>query len=146
MPGTLSHSPADVLRKLLVSLSLGSYPANPSGSWPIYASGEPDEPDSAITVYDTTGVTNGRTAPDMEMHEYHGVQIRIRAAAHTAGYAKSRATAIALDGIQDRTVSIGSTTYIVQVVNRTGDVLSLGKEDGKRSVFTVNALVMVRQR
>lgn len=131
----------------MIALGLGTDPAS-NGPWPVYAAGEPDKPDSAITVYDTVGRQEGRTHVDGEAQEHHGVQVRVRSAAHTAGYAKARAVAVALDeDVLMNSVHIGAASYRVWAVARTGDVLSLGKEspDSKRSLFTINALVSLRQ-
>lgn len=142
MSGTLVHSPADIIRRLLIQKSLGAAP--PSTSWPIYATNEPDSPDNVVTVYDTDGVGHGRTGPDRERQEHHGIQIRIRSTTPDGGYAKARAIAVACDSaISYDTVVIGAQTYQVQVVTRTGDVIPLGKEvaASKRSLFTINAIV-----
>lgn len=146
MPGALAHSPADIVRKLLIVLELGSEQAS-GEPWPVFAAGEPDKPDSAITVYDTTGVKQGRIMQG-ETQERHGVQVRIRAANHTGGYGKARAIAVALDeDVYQETVTIGNARYLVHSISRTSDVLALGKEspNSKRSLFTVNGTVMVRQ-
>lgn len=144
MPGTLLHSPADIVRRVLIAASLGTDP--PNTSWPIYAGSEPDSPDSVITIYDTTGVDSGRTAPDRERQEHHGIQVRIRAPNHRDGYVKSRAIAVGLDTIYQSSVTIDGTTYLVHSITRTSDVIPLGKEapSSKRRLFTINALVMVR--
>ena len=149
MPGILTHSPADVVRRVLIALGLGTDPSlSPQQSWPVFSDGEPDRPDSVITVYDTAGKRKGRTMTDGEVQEYHGIQIRIRSSAHSAGYLKARALAIALDGdVYQETVTIGSKTYLIHQLSRTSDVLRLGKESpvSKRCLFTINALAMVRQ-
>lgn len=162
MAGLLQHSPADVVRRMLIDLSLGTDPdARPVGAWPVYASGEPGAgkpvgtastaktgvPDSIITVYDTLGRQNGRIQFSGEIQEHHGFQVRVRAAGHSAGYAKARAIADGLDkSVYLRTVAIGASRYLVYAVTRTGDVLALGKEPTSgRRIFTINALVTVRQ-
>ena len=149
MSGTLAHSPADVIRKLLVNLALGSDAnAVPAEAWPVFASGEPASPDSVITVYDTAGKNDGRAMATGERSEHYGIQVRVRSAAHTAGYAKAQAIAIAFDEtVTQNAVTIGSTTYLVHAVSRRGPVLNIGKETptSKRSLFTLNALVSLRQ-
>ena len=153
MSGALAHSPADVVRNLLVDLGLGTTPSD-AGSWPVYAAQEPNTPDSVITIYDTAGRKNGRTQVDGEVQEHHGIQIRVRDANHQDGYAKARAIAVALDEqvaaqgvVVDDIVGTGQTTYVVWNVSRTTDVLSLGKETptSKRNLFTINAVAALRQ-
>jgi hypothetical protein len=141
----LAHSPADIVRRLLIRLGVGTDPDD-AQPWPVYASGEPSSPDSAITVYDTIGRQNGRIQTSGMQHEYHGVQVRVRAAAHTAGFAKARSIAVALDeDVYLTNVYIGAASYLVHSMMRTGDVIALGKSDSKRSIFTINALASLRQ-
>lgn len=146
MPGILLHQPASILRTLLVSLGVGANPS-PTAVWPIQDTSEPDAPDNSITIYDTQGRTQGRIQFTGETQEIHGIQIRIRAASSTVGWAKARSIARVLDvEILRNLVTVEGSVYLVQAVTRTSDVLSLGKEtpNSKRSVFTINALMSVR--
>jgi len=145
MTGTLTHSPADIVRSLLVDLGHGTVPSAGS-TWPVFVGNEPNSPDDAITVYDTTSRMDGRTQVDGQQHEHHGVQIRIRNGNHVDGYTKARAIAVALDETAyQNTVTISSTSYTVQCVSRVGGVIALGKDtpNTRRNLFTINALVSV---
>jgi len=146
MSGSLTHSPADVVRHLLIALSQGTLPSD-SGSWPVYCGRIPSTPDSAIVVLDTEGVKTGRTMPDGEQQGMHGVQIHLRSTNHAAVFTKARTVAVQLDTQVNRdTVTISSSTYLVQSVSRVGDPIAVGKDvDTKRDIFTINALVSVRQ-
>jgi hypothetical protein len=146
LPGPLQHAPANILRRALVAGGHGADP--PATPWPIYSPFEPDRPDNVITVGGTAGTDHGRTHVDGERQEDHGVQLRIRANDSIAGYAKARALAVVLDVLYRVAVTIGATTYLVQSVLRTSDVLELGHDvpGGKRYLFTVNARVSVRQQ
>lgn len=147
MPGTLTHSPADVLRRALIDLGLGSAP--PATPWPVYASSEPSSPENVITVYDTEGRDEGREMILGERQERHGFQIRVRAGTHTEGYTKARAIAVALDEVvYMRAVSIEGIAYLIWAISRTSDVISLGTNvtSSKRQVFTINGTVSLRQR
>jgi hypothetical protein len=146
MANTLTHSPADIIRWLLVSLGLGSDP-DEGAPWPVYAAGEPNAPDNVITVYDTAGTDDGRSMIDGEVMGHNGVQIRVRSTTHPVGYAKADAVWTALcEEVYDNTVTIDGVSYLVHSVNKIGDVLALGKEvpASKRSLFTINAVVSVR--
>lgn len=147
MPGTLDHSPADVVRRLLIDLGLGAAPPAASSAWPIYTGGEPNLPDQAITVTDTEGRGHGRDQVTGERQEHHGISIMVRAATFPAGYAKARDVATALDAQYQDVTTLGAARYLVHAVTRTSDVFSLGKESpqSKRSLFSVNALVSLRQ-
>lgn len=148
MSGSLAHSPADILRQLLVDLDLGSYPANPPDAWPVYVASEPDRPDECVTVYDTAGRPQGRLQVSGEKPELHGVQVRVRSARPPEGWAKARTIAVALDeSVYAETVTMtGGSSYCVHSVTRTTDVVPLGKESpqSKRSIFVLNALVCLR--
>lgn len=148
MPGPLTHSPADVVRWLLVALGLGSSPAlEPLEAWPVYTDNEPDLPDEVITTGDTSARDSGRVMYDGERAEFNGFQVRVRAGTFDVGYAKAHALAIAMDQAYQVVVHVGASSYRVQSISRTSDVLSLGKQvpGSKRSLFTVNALVCLRQ-
>lgn len=147
----LDHSPADVIRYLLIAMGAGIHPddlvVNSGTQWPIYAGGEPNVPDETITVYDTAGRDDGRMQYDGERTEHPGIQIRIRARDHQTGYVKARQLAVSLDKeIYQNTVSIGNSQYFIHAVSRSGNVIPLGKESptSKRSLFTINATVTIR--
>jgi hypothetical protein len=145
VPGLLLHSPADILRRLLVSLGLGTLPSA-GGAWPVYAPEfSADAPDNAIVVKDTAGRTHGRTMPDGQRQGQDGAQIMVRAKDHVTGYPKAIAIAIALNqSVYDAGVTVGAARYLVHSVY-CGDVLGLGKDDptAERNLFTVNALLDV---
>ena len=151
--GPLNDSPADILRKLLVDLGLGVWPPIPkdqeSTQWPIYATGEPPSPDNCITVYDTTGVKDGRMMSDGAIDFHHGFMVRLRAAMFPRGFAKANDLAEALDKqVQDNIVTMSSgAVYKVYVTSRTGDVISLGRDTptSKRSVFTINGICHLKR-
>ena len=147
MSVTLTHSPADILRWLLVSLGAGSAPSS-SSDWPIFATQEPDRPDNCITVFDTAGVLDGRQMPTGVQMEHEGWQIRIRARTHNVGWQKAKEIADLLDqSVVRYVVVIGGHQYLVQCVSRTSGVLSLGEESPqtKRRVFTLNGIMAVRE-
>jgi hypothetical protein len=142
----LLHSPADIVRMVLIAEGQGTLPTSPPGAWPIYAHNEPTSPDNCITLYDTDGRQHGRTGPDRERQEHYGVQIRIRARDGESGFVKAHAVAVALDALIDYdSLTIDGTRYIVHSVTRTSGVISLGKEmaQSKRHLYTVNAIVSI---
>ncbi len=55
MSATLLHSPAEVIRWLLVAIGQGVDPAQ-GGDWQVAVALEESSPDNAITVYDTDSV------------------------------------------------------------------------------------------
>jgi hypothetical protein len=152
MPGSLVHSPADILRYLLIAKGVGVTPvANPSNTaWPIYAHNEPDGPDNCITVFDVQGKKSGRTMVDGEVQEHHGFQVRIRSSLSTDGYTKARSIAIVMDEqVYQEPISVSSSHYCVHSITRTSDVIPLGKEattPSKRSICVINGIIMLRTK
>lgn len=143
---TINHSPADVLRWLLIALGLGTDPAN-GGEWQVYAGNEPGTPDQVITITDTAGTPQGRLHIDGEVIATFGFQVRVRSKDHPTGWLKADAIRNALAKSVDRTqVTVGGVAYLVPCVVRIGNVIPLGKESAsKRSIFTLNAETHVRQ-
>jgi len=146
MSGTLLHTPANILRWLLISLAQGTDP-DADEDWPIYVSREPNAPDSVITIYNTTAVKQGRLMISGEVAERPGVQIRVRDPDEKSGFVKANAIAIALDGVTYGGVTLDGTAYKVYAVSRTSGPLSIGKEDSptKRNIFTLNVTAALRQ-
>jgi hypothetical protein len=141
----LAHSPADILRRVLIALGHGTAPSA-GGAWPISVGAEPDSPDQALTAYDTSGRIDGYSQVDGEAAEFHGVQVRVRGADHKAGYAKAAAVAKAMDSDILRTpVTIDGTDYVLHAATRTGGIMGLGYESptSKRVLFTINAQVIL---
>ena len=146
MSGSLAHSAVQVLRELLIKLGGGTDPDD-EDSWPIYATREPETPDSLITITGTTGYLKGRRMYDGYTFEHPGAQIRIRAYGHDTAFTKANALAVLIDAACLETVTIGSSTYTVYNVKRTGPIIDLGKEvpQSKRNIFTINVVVNLRQ-
>lgn len=143
MSGNLNHSPADVLRYLLVSLGYGTLPES-DAAWPIYVYSEPDTPDNCITLYDTTGRTQGRTQIDGETQEHEGIQIRIRSMLRLTGFLKASEVILSLDTeVLRNSVTIDASSYLVQAVSRTGNPLHLGRDrpSSNRTLHTINVII-----
>lgn len=149
MPGTLPNSPGQIVRQWLIDQSLAY--AVGTAQWASSAEGELTEPEEVITVYTTQGITHARLMPNGENAESEGVQIRVRSFRPDVGWLKANAIRQAMSAIATGTlqnVRIDSVLYLIYNFARIGQVLPLGKETGisKRSLFTVNATVVIRQR
>lgn len=149
MSGTLTHSPIDIMRGLLVAMGLGSGVANPQvNPWPVHAFDVPDKPDNVITTQGGESTDDGRTAFDGERQEHHGVTIRVRGTTDDVAYAKAKAIATALDTeALDETVTIQGAQYLVHSVSLRDDPVGLGREipTSARSVYQLDATLTVRQ-
>lgn len=145
MSGTLAHSPAEIIVDLLIGQSLGTQPSD-KGSWPIFQAIAPDNPDSIVTVTDTASIKQGRYQYNGETQEHFGVQIAVRSANYLTGWAKANAIKVAIDGITNTGVVIGSDGYIVYALSHNG-IISLGKNVtlSKRNLFTINPVCAIRQ-
>lgn len=143
----LEHSPAEIIRSLLVTLGLGEDPSIGTGSpvynWPIYISQTPGLQDNVITVYDTTGNKDNRMQATGEVDEHFGIMVQVRADSHPTGYAKASSIASHFDlSVSGNNVTIDGYDYVVNAVVRTGTINSLGKEPKTdRNLFTLNATV-----
>jgi hypothetical protein len=141
-----SHSPADVIRWLLVQLGQGSDPTlSPLQPWPVYASSEPNEPDDVLTVYDTTPQGDGRIMLGGMQQVHWGVQVRVRSTIHVDGWKKAKGLEAALsEEVAYTTVNVGAVPYVVYAVS-TSSVLVLGKEQPstRRSLFTCNFVTAI---
>jgi hypothetical protein len=154
MSGVLSHSPADVVAALIVSLGGGTDPLEDAAeqarsSWPVKVSRTPDRPDQVLVVTDTAGRDLARPHPVGRRAQLYGVQIKVRACTHAAGWAKASSLAELLSlgaNVYDAQVALGEAAYVVHSVQFTGPALALGAESGtERRLFTLNALVGIRQ-
>lgn len=147
MSGSLSNSPAEIVRALLVSLSKGVLPSV-GGSWPIYVGNEPDTPDVCMTIYNTQGRDIARTHFQGSRVEYHGFQVRLRSSTEREGYLKARDICVSLDEQSTEvTVSVQVSSYLILSISRSSDVLPLGKQtpSNKLDLFTINGTLSVRQ-
>lgn len=150
----LEHSPADVLARVLAALGLGTLALEDAEDqartdWAVKVSKTPDKPDRVIVLTDTAGRDLGRPGRPGRRVSLYGVQIKVRAATHPAGWAKCSQLLEQLSlraSVYDRQVSVGSAVYVVHSVQFTGPPLVVGVEPGtSRRVFTLNALAGIRQ-
>jgi hypothetical protein len=143
----LLHSPADILRALVIDLGQGADP-DLGGNWPVYATNEPSMPDNVITLYDTTPQYDMRAMVDGESSFHWAYQVRVRSASHPAGLVKMDAIRVALDEqIYANALTLGSAHYVVYNVAKSGGILYLGVDNpsSKRSLFTLNGYVALRR-
>ncbi len=154
----LRHSPAEVVRQLLVDegLCTDHGPAlEAAAPWPAYATNEPDNPDDCVTVFDTQGQDDGRVMSDGQLQQHYGVQVRVRSASHgpVGGWRKAREIRTGLSKEvyrQDVTVTDEDGTasrYMVHALTRIGMVLPIGRDkpSSHRDVYTINMTVVVVQ-
>lgn len=150
MSGALNHTPADVIRELLVDLSLGSEPSD-ALAWPAYCEHMPDKgahaanPDNVIVVYTTAGTQGGAIQIDGETPEKRGIQVTVRSNDTGDAYVKAAAILRQFDvGVNRATVIVGTHTYMVHSIQWTSPPIRL-PPDGRRFLFSCNALAAITQ-
>lgn len=140
----LTHSPAEIVRQLLIDLSLGTNILTSTSLWPVFATSEPDTPDNVITIYDTQGTDGGRSMIDGEFLTHYGFQVRIRSKNHIVGWIKTDMIRHYLaHSVYQKIVHVENNSYLIQAIEKIGNVLAIGKETSisKRNLFTLNATI-----
>lgn len=137
---TYPPTPAGQIAALLVGRGFGAMPGK-NVLWPISLSGMSDDPDDAISTYDTAGTDDGRLMGDGTRIIHPGVMVKVRSRLYGDGYNKADAIAKALDKLHN--VSVPAGNYGSKITSiKTGPVFDLGPEEGKvRRLFTVNLLL-----
>lgn len=136
----MTISVADLISEYLVTI--GAVDAVVEGAaWPGYLANKPEDPDDVVVFYDTNGTMEKREQRTGYRVEHPGLQILVRCGTYRTGYRKAQALGELLDTLHNATVTIEEVTYKIKAVQRTTPVVSIGKDDRRREVFTLNALV-----
>lgn len=146
----LLHSPADIIRQLLVDSGQGINVdnVNPNTPWQTFATGEPSSPDNCLTVYNTSWQDDGRSMVDGEEYYHYGAQIRIRSADHPTGFGKAYTIKKYLaENVYLKLVNLEGISYLIHCFAKM-NLLELGKSPAitRRYLFTVNLLAPIRRR
>ncbi len=150
MVATLQHSAADICSRLLIALGAGSDPTIvdpitglPTGTWPIYAAGEPPAPDEVIVVSDTASLYDARVMTDGSVERHYGIQVKLRTSLPQEGEAKTRVVEDLMNsGFYAYHITIDGYNYIIHSFSGVR-VIARGKQvpSSKLSIFTISALV-----
>jgi len=153
----MNHSPADIIARMLYTSSgaLFSLPAaGESDVWPIYTTSMPDGdgvPDDCACVFDTAGEKKGRLLDGRSMYSY-GFQVLIRSSMHRDGWKKAVDLEALFEETHNEEVVFDESgdeagTYLIDVITQTSPILCLGNEQpqGRRQLFSINCLVMMKQ-
>lgn len=145
MSGNLNHTPAQIVRKLLIDLGVVSDVADHT-MWPCYTGLMPEKPSESVCIYDTDGKKEGRVQIDGESQIKEGFNVRVRSDDLTRSYLKAKEIINAFDSVLRRTVQLGDQAYFVQAISRTGSIMYLGTETptSKRRLHSANAIVSIR--
>lgn len=156
----MKHSPAEVMRQLLITHVLGT-PALKQQAWPAFVGSLPDKPPNAVALYDTQARMDGRIMRTGERITHPGFMVTIRAIDYQTGWRRATAIADLLDQvcneqveIEDNTCEGGPVTYTYVVASITrktavvpigSDARAEGEEAKGRDLFTIDARVTLSQ-
>ncbi|MCP4566477.1 MAG: hypothetical protein GY841_02720 [FCB group bacterium] len=134
-----------LVQKFLIDAGLGTS-VQGGNAWPVYATFLPDSDDindDAIVCYDTAGRTDGRVIDTGEHIEHPGFQIMVRSRNRSAGRAKANDIANVIDAVFRTEVTVDGSTYTLQNLSRTGQILDIGAEpEGRgRKFHSVNGVM-----
>lgn len=157
MANELLHSPADVVRQLVLDLGLGTDPDDePGEDWPVFAHSLPDLPDAAMAVTDTAGRDHGSSQLTGELFTAYGWQLRVRGVTHAGGaWQKADECRRSLsERCTQRVVTLANLTgtdttdYTVHCLHGFGQVLTGAEPSsaGRRTVFSLNGLISLTRR
>lgn len=140
---------AQIIWKMLIDEGLGSRPGSES-PFPVFLSHTPERPDDSITVYDTTGVKQGRLMQG-EVVQREGVMIRIRSSSYSVGWNKGRDIVQMVDEVRRREVDLDAgdfggeegefSNFVIDSIMRESTLLITGTEpegERRRQIFTLN--------
>lgn len=117
------HSPSDILRYLLIDLSVGTLPTD-NQNWPIYVANEPNKPDNCITIYDTIGTDDGRSMIDGDIWKHDGIQVRVRSVDYRTGWDKITIVQETLaKQIRNTSIWVDDEPYLVTCAAKIADIL-----------------------
>lgn len=125
------------IKDLLVTAGLGGDAG--VDDWAIYRGQEQTVPFNTITVYDTGGPLPGYFY-DVTVAEtqYPTFQIRVRGVDYDTAYAKMEAIKDYLNTVTGWFVTVGAERTEYGRPFQTSEIFSLGKDEGGRSLFTIN--------
>lgn len=142
MSGALNHSPAQIIRELILDLSLGT-----SGSpWRVYYATLPDNPDKAIGILGSGGQHQGRDMVSGKVYERYGFQVTVRGD-YLSAHNKANDIAVDFDqSVSHTIVEMDSRRYRILSISRTGSINPIGRDEtSRRHLFTINATAAIRQ-
>lgn len=139
-----ARSPAYILQQYLVSIGLVKMPPVAAGViWAAFVGSQPDDSDLCVTLYDSTGLMDGRYMNPGSTIDHPGIQIRVRALDYMTAYNMIALITNTLDVISNVPITLGDgSKFTIKAVNRRGTILSLGEDKERhRQMFVYNATI-----
>ena len=152
----MNHSPSEIIANLLVNANKAVFDqlAATGLKWPVFTSVVPDTPDKLLTVYDTTGIKDGRLETG-ETIVHPGWQIMSRSLFPQSSYRMADLLFQWSDTVVNTNVTIQAktvdsmvipiTTYQVVGLFKTGPILTAGQDEKRRFLFTLNGTTTIKQ-
>jgi hypothetical protein len=144
MLGTLTHTPAYILRSRLISDGKASDP-DLNRTWPVYVDGEPTTPDNMISIKDTSPVDKGYNQYLKEVQEHYGVQVLVRAKDIPVGFLKFNSLVVGIEKYIGNTVTIGAVSYEFSSYVTSHVFLNRRPQISRLPLWTINAMLVIRQ-
>lgn len=138
MSVAFQHGIDDIVQQLIINKGWGSLPPYVSTPWPVFAGGEPPEPDELITVYETTPVSFGKVQIDGEQLQHYGFTIRIRGQTKAAARNKGETIRKGMnESVYRDTVTLDGISYVVLCVSKCS-LVPFGTEASESKRWLVN--------
>lgn len=134
-------SPGAVIVSYLVAQ--GVFADSQATPWPLFLGSEPDAGvDDVGTVFDTSGIKDGRLMEDGTIIHHYGIQVRVRSRDYEDGWDKLKQACDQLAAAYNVTVG----TWTVHNVSIQGSPMSIGVDGTKRRrLFVANFLVTLTE-
>lgn len=152
----MKHSPAEIIVADLIHNEIGTDYRN-GNRWACYVDMAPSPepqikvPKEIITVYNTTGIIDGRYQTDKhgvdrKTVEHPGLQVIVRSVNPIDGYRKCIEVSDRFDAIlRNEVVVSDDKDYVIQAINRTTNVAIIGEDPMTRLTnHSVNAIITYR--
>lgn len=141
----LQNSPAEIMQELLITGSGAVFTdPNANGPWSLYISVMPDGEgvqDNAGAVTDTDGIISARLLASRQNIVLYGAQIRVRSRDYNTGFTLLSGVSRALEKVKNHGVAIGGNSYTIDTLRQTSAVISMGQDEQRRYMFSLNILV-----
>jgi hypothetical protein len=130
----------------MVALGWFDLPTTDDSDWPLFTTAEPGgAPNTCGTLYDTEPIKDGIHQGDGEFMQHYGLQLQTRAPVYADGWSKISTIHQSLTDLGGANVVMGDTTYEIIAAVPTSGVLSLGQDEKRRALFTVNFVVALKE-
>src|ERR1700722_9361815 len=140
---SLANAPSEILRALILAPSHSSFTdPNLALVWPLFVSALPDQPNAAACIFDTDGRLYSRSLGTGRNEVAYGLSFQTRSLIYSAAYQiLDNVEKGQLNKVRRQTVVIGVNSYIVDCVMVQGPIISMGQDEKRRAMFSLNLLM-----